>query len=122
MLTLFSYTASQADVTVFAAITSALDVATYPNIARWYKHIKSYQAEFKTLPGSSTGGKAFETTASAPVAAAEEEEEEVDLFGSDDEEEDKEAERIKAERLAEYNAKKAKKPKPVAKVRSVEVS
>ena len=30
---------------------------------------------------------------------------------------DAEAERIKAERVAAYNAKKANKPKPVAKVR-----
>ena len=36
-------------------------------------------------------------------------------FGSDDEEEDAEAERIKAERLAEYNKKKAGKVKPAAK-------
>jgi elongation factor 1-beta len=39
----------------------------------------------------------------------------VDLFGSD-EDEDAEAERIKAERVAEYAAKKANKPKTIAKV------
>ena len=33
----------------------------------------------------------------------------MDLFGDDDEEDDAEAERIKAERVAEYNAKKAEK-------------
>ena len=38
------------------------------------------------------------------------------MFGSDDEE-DAEAERIKAERVAEYAAKKANKPKTIAKVR-----
>ncbi|CAG8701065.1 11433_t:CDS:10, partial [Ambispora leptoticha] len=38
----------------------------------------------------------------------------IDLFGSD-EEEDAEAERLKAERLAEYRAKKAAKPKVIAK-------
>ena len=37
------------------------------------------------------------------------------MFGSD-EEEDAEAERIKAERVAAYNAKKANKTKPAAKV------
>jgi elongation factor 1-beta len=41
-------------------------------------------------------------------------EEEIDLF-AEDEEEDAEAERIKAERVAAYNAKKAAKPKAVAK-------
>merc|ERR1711892_1588125 len=47
----------------------------------------------------------------APAAAAKEEEEDsdVDLFGSDDEEEDAEAERIKAERIAAYNARKSAK-------------
>lgn len=53
--------------------------------------------------------------AKAPKKAEEEDDDEVDLFGSDDEEEDAEAERIKAERLAEYNKKKAGKVKPAAK-------
>lgn len=38
----------------------------------------------------------------------------VDLFGSDDEV-DEEAERVKAERVKEYEARKANKPKPVQK-------
>ena len=46
---------------------------------------------------------------------AEEDDDDVDLFGSDDEE-DAEAERIKAERVKAYEAKKAAKPKTVAKV------
>lgn len=49
------------------------------------------------------------------AAPAAEEDDDIDLFGSDDEEVDEEAERIKAQRLAEYNAKKAAKPKPIAK-------
>ncbi|KAF9484158.1 hypothetical protein BDN70DRAFT_872857 [Pholiota conissans] len=106
------YTPSQADVTVFKAISAAPDAAANPHVARWYNHIKSYAAEHASLPGSSTAGEAFIGGASA--AAAEEEEEEIDLFGSDDEE-DAEAERIKAERVAAYNAKKANKPKTVAK-------
>lgn len=39
----------------------------------------------------------------------------VDLFGSDDDEEDAGAEKVKAERLAEYQKKKAGKTKPAAK-------
>ena len=50
----------------------------------------------------------------AKAPAAEEDDDDVDLFGSD-EEEDAEAERIKAERLAEYKKKKDAKSKPVAK-------
>ena len=99
--------------TVFAAISAAPDAAASPNIARWYTHIKSYAAEHATLPGSSTAGQAF--IGGAPAAAAADEDEDIDLFGSD-EEDDAEAERIKAERVAAYNAKKANKPKTVAKV------
>ncbi|KAI8580150.1 hypothetical protein K450DRAFT_238404 [Umbelopsis ramanniana AG] len=49
------------------------------------------------------------------AAAAEEEDEDIDLFGSDDEEVDEAAEKLKAQRLAEYAAKKANKPKTIAK-------
>ena len=89
------------------------------NVNRWYKHIKSYESEFGSLPGSSTAGEAFIGSGAAAAPAAEKKEEdddEIDLFGSDDEE-DAEAERIKAERVAAYNAKKANKPKAAAKVR-----
>ncbi|KAH7927558.1 hypothetical protein BV22DRAFT_1084755 [Leucogyrophana mollusca] len=105
------YTPSQADVHVYKLITAP--DAAHPHTARWYSHIKSYTAEFDSLPGSSTAGQAF--VGSAPAAAtAEEDEDEVDLFGDDDED-DAEAERIKAERVAAYNAKKANKPKTIAK-------
>lgn len=91
---------------------------SYPHVARWYSHITSYSAEFDTLPGSSNAGQAFTQTgpaeSSAPPAAAEEDDE-IDLFG-EEEEEDAEAEKIKAERVAAYNAKKAGKPKAAAKV------
>ncbi|GLB44529.1 putative EF-1-beta EF-1-delta family protein [Lyophyllum shimeji] len=109
------YTPSQADVHVFNLVGAAPDASKTPNVARWYTHIRSYAAEHATLPGTSTAGEAFAAGAAAPAeAAAAADEEEVDLFGSD-EEEDAEAERIKAERVAAYNAKKAGKPKPVAK-------
>lgn len=104
-----SYTPSQADVHVHKAITAV--PAEYLNVGRWYTHIKSYAAEHGSLPGSSKAGESFFGSAAA------EEDDEVDLFGSDDEEADAEAERIKAERVAAYNEKKANKPKTVAKVR-----
>lgn len=52
----------------------------------------------------------------APKAAtpAEDDEDDIDLFGSD-EEEDKEAARLREERLRQYAEKKAKKPALVAK-------
>ncbi|KAI0742928.1 hypothetical protein C8Q80DRAFT_1191490 [Daedaleopsis nitida] len=110
------YTPSQADVAVFKAISSAPDASANPNVARWYSHIKSYESEFVSLSGSSSAGEAFLGGAAKAAAPekAEEDDDEVDLFGSDDEE-DAEAERIKAERVAAYNAKKANKPKAAAK-------
>ncbi|KAF8626678.1 hypothetical protein AX15_004765 [Amanita polypyramis BW_CC] len=110
------YTPSQADVIVYKAITTAPNATQNPHVARWYNHIASYAAEHDSLPGSSTAGEAFLGTAAPASASAAggADEEDIDLFGSD-EEEDAEAERIKAERVAEYNAKKAGKVKPVAK-------
>ncbi|KAJ7092489.1 hypothetical protein B0H15DRAFT_834108 [Mycena belliarum] len=112
---LAAYTPSQADVVVFKSISSAPSVESSPHVARWYTHIKSYADEFDSLPGSSTAGEAFLGGASAaPAAAADDDDDEVDLFGSDDDD-DGEAERIKAERVAEYTKKKAGKPKTIAK-------
>ncbi|KAF7545536.1 hypothetical protein G7Z17_g9099 [Cylindrodendrum hubeiense] len=114
------HTASQADVAVFKAVQTAPDAGKYPNAARWYKHIASYEPDFATLDGDassaySTYGPESVTPAAAPEAAAEDDDD-VDLFGSDDEEEDAEAVRVREERLAEYKKKKeAKGPKPAAK-------
>jgi elongation factor 1-beta len=116
------FTASQADVAVFKALRSSPDAAKYPNAARWYKHIASYEDEFPTLAGDASqpytvyGPEVAEVTINpAKAPAAEEEDEDVDLFGSDDEEEDAEAARIREERLAEYKKKKEGKVKPAAK-------
>ncbi|OCK83276.1 hypothetical protein K432DRAFT_347454 [Lepidopterella palustris CBS 459.81] len=117
------YTPSQADVKCFQSIKSAPAVEKYPYAYRWYSHIATFEPEFSSLPGDSSkshteyGPESAELTlnpAKAP-AAEEEEEEDVDLFGSDDEEEDAEAARIREERLAEYQKKKAGKTKPAAK-------
>merc|ERR1712142_1048812 len=70
--------------------------------------------------GSAAAAAPAKAAAPAPAAAEEDDDDDdVDLFGSDDEEDDAEAERIKAERVAEYNkrksAKEAKKGKVIAK-------
>lgn len=120
----YSQSASQADVAVFKAVQSAPDAEKYPNAARWYKHIQSYESEFTTLEGDAAapyttyGPEVAEVTINPAAAPEKAEEEDDDLFGSDDdsdEEEDPETVRIREERLAAYNAKKAAKPKPVAK-------
>jgi hypothetical protein len=100
---------------VFKALSGIPDAAVAPHTVRWYKHIQSYTKEFDTLPGTSKAGEALTASAAAPAPAAAEEDDEVDLFGSDDEV-DEEAERLKAERVAAYAAKKAAKPKTIAKV------
>jgi len=92
---------SQADVKTFQALKSKPAVEKYPYAFRWYKHISEV--------------KGLATKGAAAAAAAEEDDEDVDLFGSDDEEVDEEAEKIKQQRLAEYAAKKANKPKTIAK-------
>jgi hypothetical protein len=111
------YIPSQADVHVYNSITSQPDPSSLPHVARWYTHIKSYAPELADLPGSSAAGQAFVSAPppSEPAPAADEEDD-IDLFGDEDED-DAEAERVKAERVAAYNEKKANKPKTIAKVR-----
>ncbi|ORZ05256.1 hypothetical protein BCR42DRAFT_428515 [Absidia repens] len=86
--------ASAADETVAKALGAA-PAAEFAHAAKWYAEVTK--------------------SAAAPAAAAAEEDDDIDLFGSDDEEVDEEAEKVKAARIAEYNAKKANKPKPLAK-------
>merc|ERR1712227_655058 len=96
---------SQIDVALFNAIKSSPD-AKFVNALRWWNNIASYKSEFGSLPAGSASA----------AAAEEEDDDDVDLFGSDDEEEDAEAERIKAERIAAYNQRKAAKEEKKGKV------
>lgn len=121
---LSSYTPSQADVQAFSTLTEAPSADKYPHSARWYRHIQSYANEHSSLPGDKSRAAnywASNSSASgskAPAAAAAAaDDDDIDLFGSDDEEVDEEAEKLKQQRLAEYAAKKANKPKTIAKVR-----
>jgi len=89
---------SAEDVTVFKNCGSAPS-AEFVNALRWWNHIKSYESEFANFKASS-----------APADDDDDDDDDsVDLFGSDDEEDDAEAERVKAERVAAYNARKAAK-------------
>jgi elongation factor 1-beta len=109
---------SQADVVTFKAFSAAPDAVNYPHVARWYKHIASYESEFSTLPGdSNTAFTAYgpESTELPSNPKDKPEEEEDDLFGSDSEEEDPEVVAEREKNLAEYKAKKATKVKPAAK-------
>ncbi|XP_067315372.1 elongation factor 1-beta [Pseudorasbora parva] len=112
------YVPSQADNAVFDALSGA-PPADLCHALRWYNHIKSYQKEKGSLPGvkkplGQYGPAGVQDTTAAAPAAADEDDDDIDLFGSD-EEEDEESKKIKEERLAAYNAKKAKKPALIAK-------
>jgi len=110
------YNASQADVAVYKAVGSAPNAAKYPNAARWYAHIASFANEFASLPGEKKPASAYGPAApkSAPAADDDDDDDDDDLFGSDSET-DEEAEKLKAQRLAEYRKKKAAKPQEAAK-------
>ena len=106
--------------TVYKALSGAPDLGKYPNAARWYKNIRSYETDFEALPGEQSSdisqyvpevAENAVNPAAAPEKAEEEGDDDVDLFGSDDEEDDKEKEALAAKRLEEYRAKKALKPK-----------
>lgn len=117
------YGPSQADVASFKALKSTPEAANYPHAYRWYKHMKSHESEFGSLPGDPSkshtayGPEQSElpTDPKAPTAApAEADDDEDDLFGSD-ESEDEEAEKVKEANLAAYRKKKEGKVKPAAK-------
>ncbi|CCH62084.1 hypothetical protein TBLA_0G01380 [Henningerozyma blattae CBS 6284] len=92
--------ATQADVVAFKAFQKE-----FPQFSRWFNHIAALADEFESFPA-----------ASASASNEEEDDDDVDLFGSDDDEVDEAAEKLKAQRLADYAARKAAKPaKPAAK-------
>lgn len=108
---------SQADVVCFKAFSGEPDASKYPNVARWYKHISSFESEFSSLPGDPSkahtayGPESSETNPKDKPA----DDDDMDLFGSDDEEEDPEVVKQREARLEEYKQKKAAKPKAIAK-------
>jgi len=87
------------------------------DLANQVKQLKDRVAKLEAAAFG--GGDGKKTTAAPPKAepkkaAPADDDDDVDLFGSD-EEEDAEAAKIKEQRLAEYAAKKSKKPALVAK-------
>lgn len=113
------YQPSQADSTIYEALSGAPD-SKYPHALRWYSHIKSYGTETKSFPGvkkdlSEFGVTSVKVESAKPASEKKgDEDDDLDLFGSDDEE-DAEAEKLKQERLKQYEAKKSKKPGVIAK-------
>ena len=111
VLTASSSEPSQADLAVYQALSSPVDSSKYPNVSRWQSHIQSFTNEHKDLPGDKA--KAAQVLNFGEDGG---DDEEVDLFGDDEDAVDPEAERIKAERVAEYEKRKAAKgPAPPSK-------
>ncbi|CAL8284813.1 elongation factor 1-beta [Gadus morhua] len=119
-----SFVASQADVAVFEALAGP-PPAPLCHALRWFNHIKSFQKEKGSLPGVKKPLAQYgpagvaDSTKGRPTPPADDDDDDdddddLDLFGSD-EEESEEVARIKAERLAEYAARKSKKPALIAK-------
>ena len=102
------YEPTQADVQVYQGLKNAPPGDLF-HAVRFFNHLNSFSdAERKAFPAAKGGA-----VAAAPAAAAKNDDD-IDLFGSD-EEDDEEAERIKAERVKAYAAKKANKPVLIAK-------
>ncbi|XP_069111738.1 elongation factor 1-beta-like [Argopecten irradians] len=106
---------SQADVVVFSAMPQS-PAADLPHALRWYNHIKSYSdAEKKGFGGQKKDLAKYGPAGGAGDSKDDDSDDDIDLFGSDDSEEEAEAAALKEKRLAEYAAKKAKKPAVIAK-------
>jgi len=111
------YQPSQGDVGVFKALGKA-PAETSANVLRWYKNIASYSDAERTSWGGQAcplkaGAKT--TTSPAPASKPKEDDDDLDLFGSDDEAESADAAAEREKRVAEYAAKKSKKPALIAK-------
>lgn len=103
------FAASQADLSLLDAILSPPS-PTLCHLLRWYNHIRSFQRERAGLPAAKSQ---FVLPATPSTATNNDDDDDIDLFG--DEEEATEASRVREQRLAEYAAKKSKKPALVAK-------
>lgn len=107
---LFRYVPSQADIAVFEALSGA-PAAKFVHALRWYNQIKSYGSEKASLPGKKESADSFGPLAASSKPEAKkdddgDDDDDFDLFGDD--EDDEESERLKAERVAAYEARKAK--------------
>ncbi|KAK4471122.1 hypothetical protein MN116_005519 [Schistosoma mekongi] len=102
---------TQADVSTYIAV-GKLPSSSFCNVGRWYRHIDSFGAERKQFPAPGKGDHP-EAKVAVDKCASSAADNEDDLFGSDDD--DEEYEKLRSERQAAYEAKKANKTVPVAK-------
>jgi len=95
------------------------DAAMREENARLKKQVEDLQNQVRQLSDRVTKLEQVVKPGSAPPPKeskkVEDDDDDVDLFGSDNEEEDAEAAKIREQRVAEYSAKKSKKPTLIAK-------
>ncbi|KAK6618229.1 hypothetical protein RUM44_002680 [Polyplax serrata] len=99
--------------TPLAAVLEKMET-TIMNLTQRIEALEKKVASQSTTPAAKLAAPAPAKTQSKP-APKDDDDDDVDLFGSDSEEEDAEAKKIREQRLAEYAAKKSKKPAIVAK-------
>ncbi|XP_058813218.1 probable elongation factor 1-delta isoform X2 [Topomyia yanbarensis] len=82
-----------------------------------HARVKALESEKKVIAPTTAvaAPPAPEKKVSTAAVAEDDDDDDVDLFGSDDEEEDDKAAELREKRLAEYAAKKSKKPALIAK-------
>jgi len=107
---------SYEDFVAFKCFSAPPNEKDCPHLARWYRHIKSFdENERSSWPKQTSAGQP-----ESPSAAANGKQDsalgddDFDLFGDDDSE-DEEKKRVTEERLKAYAEKKAKKPGTIAK-------
>merc|ERR1719345_95687 len=107
------YVPTQQDVNEFNALSAAPDAAKFPNAARWYSHIASFNVATRaSLPGVASG--AVPVAKAAPAKKAAKDDDEFDLFGDEEEEVTETPKEMAARKKKEAEAKK-KKAAPVGK-------
>uniref|UniRef100_A0A3Q3FLL5 Eukaryotic translation elongation factor 1 beta 2 n=1 Tax=Labrus bergylta TaxID=56723 RepID=A0A3Q3FLL5_9LABR len=98
----------------FGDLKSASGLKVLNDFLSERSYIEGLPGVKKPLGQYGPAGVADSTSGPAPASKEDDDDDDMDLFGSDDEE-DAEAARLKEERLAEYAARKSKKPALIAK-------
>ncbi|XP_064614140.1 elongation factor 1-beta-like [Liolophura sinensis] len=104
------YVPSQADAVVFDALSSA-PPANLMHALRWYNHIKSYGSEKSSFPGQKKDVSAYGSAAANNASGdagddGDDDDDDFDLFG-DDADAEAAQQKLREERKAEAEAKKA---------------
>ncbi|TRY79344.1 hypothetical protein TCAL_05115 [Tigriopus californicus] len=83
---------TSADVEVFKAVGQAPAAAKLPHVARWYRHLKSFNGGEQ---GKFAKAKKADYASGGAAAPAKDDDDDVDLFGSDEDEEEEDAEKAR---------------------------